>query len=74
MNPDLLKYFASPIAAAEFALLHTDGRTRQELLGIGRSHYKNEAEAKKWHLGLPHGLSQDAEKEAQNMFVEMLLA
>jgi hypothetical protein len=72
MNPELLQYFASPTAAAEFALLHTEGETRQQLLGVTRQHYKSETVAIKWHLGLPLDLSQEANQEARNMFAEMI--
>ncbi len=65
MTAAALAYFTSPKAAAEFALLHTDGQTRQELLGATSSHYKHAAEAEAWYVALKDlGISDEAREEA----------
>ena len=73
MNPDLLKYFTSPAAAAEFALLHTDGETRQGLLGITRLHYRDTAAAINWAAQLVQlKMSSVARREVDAIYSEMI--
>jgi len=73
MNKELLKYFTSPTAAAEFALLHTDGETRQNLLGVTRLHYTDKKLAEKWFMQPTFNiLSYEAEQQLEEMRNEMI--
>lgn len=73
MNPDLLKYFTSPAAAAEFALLYTEGDTYRGLLGITRLHYRDTSAATDWaaqFVDLP--MSSAAHREVDAIYQQMI--
>lgn len=73
MSPEILSFFKSPSGAAEFALIHTDGETRQRLLGVTFSLYKNTAAANAWLKEIRAlNISPEARAEAEAMHAEMI--
>ncbi len=72
MTQEILKYFKTPQAAAEFVLIHTEGEIRQKLLGVTLKHYQDKKLAESWFKQPCFDvLSFEAEQELEGMYNEM---